>query len=535
MPKYRLSGHALDLASEEVLHEPRLPNGEWTRLGLSQHPVAAQNVVNMWDKATPDEKTEGEGWYESAHDVAVSMAQKYGLTTHQAAGIIAVYSPQTGWGTNLIRAATVMRTRKAIGGKGSGVMATTKQRENAQRILAGEDYDTILKGRKINNFAHLIENGGDLPGEKGRVVADRHAIGVTRGISLSEEQYGVDAPSSVKRYEMFSDAYREAADIISKKEGRPIAPHQVQAATWLARQRLNKTNNAGRGNTRGINDWNEWLQYAGKVGLGGGDAGTGYELSADAEFEPLSGEGDIELAAPQPEQPPAAAKVQTSVPVQQDTLVRDVAVVLAAGASIEVTMAGLRSLLAPLGVTDAALRAALGLASRGSAHRPNARLAGTGQRTAAGLTKEVRDHELFYRAQYLVAASQRIEGSLRHGETIHAALADESLNYRRHEQARKGRSKAAAQVVTASRVYGPLLGWYLNPLLNNDPECIAANGHNFYAEQGTAIGLPGSVHPQCGCYAGPPIQGAAMVNDVLGNVIRFGTRKHHLRSARKGA
>lgn len=222
-------------------------------------------------------------------------------------------------------------------------------------------------------------------------------------------------------------------------------------------------------------------------------------------------------------------------PPDADQTTRDIAVVLAAGGTFVATTAGLQTLLAPLGISKDAIQAALGLANRGSGHRPNARLAGTGLRTAEGSIKTARDSELFYRASYVLHASERLERSLRRGATIRTALADESLNYRRHEQAREGRMKTAARVYTAAGLWGNLLGWYLNPLLNNDPECIAANGHNFYADEGTVIGLPGSVHPNCGCTAGPPIEGASLVNQVLANVVRLApARKHHLR-VRKGA
>ena len=222
-------------------------------------------------------------------------------------------------------------------------------------------------------------------------------------------------------------------------------------------------------------------------------------------------------------------------PPQDDETVRNVALILAAGGTFVATVAGLKALLAPLGVSDEAIQAALGLANHGTSHRPNGRLDGTGLRTSTGPIKTARDSELYYRASYLLNASQRIERSLSRGEPIRVALADESTFYRAHERARENRLKSAAKVYNAARLWGNLLGWYLNPLLNNDPECIAADGHNFYADEGTVIGLPGSVHPHCGCTAGPPIEGAPLVNQVLANVIRLApAKRHHLR-VKKGA
>lgn len=109
-------------------------------------------------------------------------------------------------------------------------------------------------------------------------------------------------------------------------------------------------------------------------------------------------------------------------------------------------------------------------------------------------------------------------------QILKIALADENLLYQRHEQARKGRLRAAAQTASASKKYGQLLGWYLDPSLNNDAECIAANGNNYYARTGTVIGWPGSVHPNCGCTPGPPHANGGMVNDVINQMAKSNKR-----------
>jgi hypothetical protein len=496
---------------------PEMKERKRTRASLKKNPIRASHVVDMWNQANEDEKLEGENWYKSAHDLADAMAKKYGFSTKQAAGIIAVYSPQTGWGTNLTRAATVLRTRKAIGGKGSGVMATTRQKANAERILAGENYDNVIKGKKINNFAHLIENGGDVAGEAPRVVIDRHAIGVTRGIPLTEKQYTIDRPASVKRYEKFSDAYREAAKQISKQEGRTISAHQVQAATWLTRQRLNKSANRGKArNTRGLNDWKNWVEYASKQGLGaGGKAGVGYELSA-----PQGQTIDVS---------------DVSQPPKEDETIQHIAEILLAGYAANKAIALLTKLLVPLGLTAAAIRPAYSLAMSGSSAVPNARLAVNGLKKAGDALKRVRYDDLYYRAAYMFNAAGRISKSLNEKKPLRVALTQESVFYRQHEKARRGRLDAAARVQAASKMFGPLLGWYLNPLLNNEGECIAANGHNFYADEGTVIGFPGSVHSNCGCKAGPPHEGAEMVNDVMRNLIVLGKNRKFKVKATKSA
>lgn len=225
--------------------------------------------------------------------------------------------------------------------------------------------------------------------------------------------------------------------------------------------------------------------------------------------------------------------------VDEDTTVRQIARVLLASARfqrLEVDfpseVAGLLVLLKPYGIKEQAIRMALGLthteggSRRGTAHAPNARLSEHGA-TLDGQVREVRDSEVYFRAAYLANAAKRMQAAMDGGATEREALRREAPYYRAHEEARKGRLTSAAQVQFAARLFGShdghgtLVGWYLNPLLRNEVECITANGHNFYAEEGTVIGLPGSVHNRCGCYAGQPHEGASLVNDAMYHVVKF--------------
>lgn len=224
-------------------------------------------------------------------------------------------------------------------------------------------------------------------------------------------------------------------------------------------------------------------------------------------------------------------------PVDEDATVRAIARVLQVASRFKrlptdfaSEQAGLEHLLAPYGIKRTAIRMALGLthteggAARGTAHVPNARLAYNGA-TLDDRIRAVRDYDLYYRAAYIANAAQRIQRDMNAGMTEQQALQREVVHYNAHENARKGRLEAVAQVQTAARHWGiqdgrgTLLGWYLDPFLHNEVECITANGHNFYAEEGTIIGLPGAVHNNCGCYAGTPHWGAELVNDVLKNVV----------------
>lgn len=295
---------------------PRYPNPAdhpW----FQTNPVHHSNIVSMWDKATPDEKASGRRWYPDAQLVAQALgklhpdhplnggtkAQKHAYVdhpeeidkefTHRAAGVLATYSPQSPWTTNMHNAARALHEGKGIGGKGSGVMASQQQANSADRIMSGERYTDVLKGPKVSDFAHLIEHGGDEKADEPHVVIDRHALSVATGKRMSEEDYGSFPKTQRHYYGHVVDAYKRAADEIGSRTGEKLSGHQVQAATWLAQQRHNQAAEkavAGQdSNADRLNKGRErarqkaeqgWARFKSEHGLDiGGEPGTGYVAS----------------------------------------------------------------------------------------------------------------------------------------------------------------------------------------------------------------------------------------------------------------
>ena len=220
------------------------------------HPVSHENILWHWEQATPDEIAQGMRWYADAHHVAVAIANG---NAHLGAGMLAIYSPQQGWISNVHNAARVLRDGNGIGGPGSGMFATTGQKRAADRLLAGERHEDILNGPKIRDFAHLIEHGGDQDPDNPRVVVDRHALSVAHGRALTTEEYGAapvngsrrkDGSISRRHYDHVVGLYHHAAEVISARVGERVAAHQVQAVTWLVRQRLNQEAEQRRGPNR---------------------------------------------------------------------------------------------------------------------------------------------------------------------------------------------------------------------------------------------------------------------------------------------
>ena len=253
------------------------------------HPVDHKNIVKRFKSATPEEIRQGMNWYKDAHHTMKALAKDTKVSNHQMAGLISNYSPQTYWHTNIITAARVAREKKAAGGPGGGVMASTVQKTAAQRMLDGEHYNDVLDGHKTRAFAHLIEHGGDQhqnnpqhPDYKPRVVIDRHAHSAASGARLSDMAFGRAGLKSKKKYGAVEQAYVDAAAHLSKKHGMQIHPHQVQAVTWLAQQRLNSVVNKKVKSTGvsavAVKAKEMWNKYAGThhPKLVGKEPGTGY-------------------------------------------------------------------------------------------------------------------------------------------------------------------------------------------------------------------------------------------------------------------
>jgi len=242
---------------------------------FKKNPLSPDNITAAYDKATDAEKYQGMRWYEDMHRLAWALG---GGDAAKGAGMLSALSPQTAWPINMFNAARML----AEGGVPEGkFMATGDMRKNALRILAGEHPNDVLKTPKTNAFGVLGALGADHPDDElGRVVVDRHAMSVAAGKRLLKEHVsgkGENASpiGNPKFYEHVADMYRNSARDVSERDGQEIAPHQMQAITWLVQQRLNteadlagRGAGSGKGLVTGIrNAWAKWGAYAREHGL----------------------------------------------------------------------------------------------------------------------------------------------------------------------------------------------------------------------------------------------------------------------------
>ena len=211
-------------------------------------------------------------------------------------------------------------------------------------------------------------------------------------------------------------------------------------------------------------------------------------------------------------------------PTQQRRLLVALTALLAAGYSAQVLTPRLRTLLAPLGLSPAAITAALRLATTrppaGTGTAVQLRVAVSNTRPGArpqAVARQVQA-EPGMRARYLLASAERIDRTLKAtpapivpapgqgpADLLDRALGAEQRYLQQHLDAQRRRLAAAGMVQQAQAQHGLILGWRTQRDSKVTPDCAALDGSNFRADTQPAAGWPGALHGgTCRCYPGPP-------------------------------
>ncbi|MGA9606506.1 MAG: hypothetical protein WBR21_05735, partial [Rouxiella badensis] len=202
--------------------------------------MSADNIVKAWDDTKPSEKQQGHRWYPDGARLAWALG---GGDAELGAKVLSAYSPRTGWPLNMYNAARSLAEGRALG-PGEGVIMGQHQKA-AQAAINGGDIDTVLPSPKTNAFARLLTLGADHPDDElGQVVIDRHALSVAAGRRLTksdtEGKGEFKSPIGAEPfYSHVADMFRDAARIVSERDGEEVSPSEMQAGTWLRQQRLN--------------------------------------------------------------------------------------------------------------------------------------------------------------------------------------------------------------------------------------------------------------------------------------------------------
>lgn len=178
-----------------------------------QRSALADNIIAVFNRATPMEWARGMSWYKTASDLALMVGDG---DVVRGAGVIAALSANVGWTQNE-RMAREMAATGVTNGLSVGI-------QKASRILEGEPPSQVIgeNARKTLSFFHNIA----YPETSRGVTIDRHAHDIARNERWGARDRGL---STERRYNIFADAYRAAAARI----GGGILPSQVQAVTWV--------------------------------------------------------------------------------------------------------------------------------------------------------------------------------------------------------------------------------------------------------------------------------------------------------------
>jgi len=186
-------------------------------------PTATERETRIRDtylRASSETRTTGLGWYGVGHDLCRDMASTYGVTTATAAGVVAAYSPQTGWADNIRLATTALEVAATTGRTDLIGGHTQDACTKVSRILQGADPFTVLGGRKVRSFyPNLL-----YPHRSGPVTADRHFADMVfgrRGAAADRvlELAGV--------YALITASCRTVARQLG------LRPHDLQAIDWV--------------------------------------------------------------------------------------------------------------------------------------------------------------------------------------------------------------------------------------------------------------------------------------------------------------
>lgn len=189
------------------------------------------NVLRFYALAQLSEVTEGLNWYNEAHRYSRDLASRFNLSVSQVAGIIAAFSPQTGWQENKRFALTFLINPNTR-------IKSFTQTLKATNILKLKSEADIYHALSVNDaawktkafFLNILN-----PDIVTDVTIDRHAIACCiqkpEKVEALSEQYG---KLTKKQYDFFQAVYVEAAKQLD------ILPQQLQAITWTVYRRLRK-------------------------------------------------------------------------------------------------------------------------------------------------------------------------------------------------------------------------------------------------------------------------------------------------------
>lgn len=178
--------------------------------------IIARRVYRKLKKISDTNSSAGRHWYSAAHDEAVSLSEKYPISTERAAAIIAVLSPGTSWEQNIKDAWELCEF------KHDAIVTTYPlNKHKALAIFEGRPLFDYVRGNKVRSFFDNIAR----PEISTAVTLDRHML---RFMLQSKDDRELQKVfSSSRNYSAMSERIRRHA------YKRGLKPHELQAMLWL--------------------------------------------------------------------------------------------------------------------------------------------------------------------------------------------------------------------------------------------------------------------------------------------------------------
>ena len=181
------------------------------------------NITAVYDMASNDDMESGRSWYGRASEFCQTLADNYGRTLADVAGIMSALSPATSFEQNVIDTVNVL-----AGNDHESVSTYGPQYAKALDIRdTGLDPALAMGESKTAAFWLNIVN----PSTSGRVTVDRHSARVAVDLTMTavESYFYINTPA---KYRVLERAYLAAAEKLD------ILPHVLQAITWITYRRL---------------------------------------------------------------------------------------------------------------------------------------------------------------------------------------------------------------------------------------------------------------------------------------------------------
>jgi hypothetical protein len=178
--------------------------------------MSIENILNVYNLATEQEKKAGLAWYKEARAFCKAQAKEYGVSLEVVVAVISALSPRNKWEQNLA-------VRQGKGPNDVKVCTFGKNKQKAFDIVLKHRPSLVKESNKTRSFFDNIrfENSQE-------VTIDIHAFNIYVGLKIPARSF------TDKQYSEMVEAYREAA------KHAKIKAYELQAVCWVAWKRLLK-------------------------------------------------------------------------------------------------------------------------------------------------------------------------------------------------------------------------------------------------------------------------------------------------------